>query len=353
MRLPCSRSPAADYAAALLSLAVLATPASAMLQCDHVQIDGQKFNFKQLGGPHSVVTWHQEDVFEYVNTTYTLDLCAPLKKDGPSNESCPNGARACGIRRGKRPGQTDYEVLDLISIAGELKDHGGGHLDPKLTRLKTSESTADSQKEGVRISLFGGRHQLGSGGREQRAIIEMVCDRSLKGTEGEWSPQDDKYERVPPETEEAGGEDAAGRLRRADEGEVDRTEHQLLKGDANGTALVFDSYGPMADNGDVDVLRLTWRTEYACEGNSDAGSGGGGSEHWGFFTWVFFLVFLGTAAYLIFGSWLNYNRYGARGWDLLPHGDSIRDIPYLLKDWTRRVLNTVQGTGSRGGYSAV
>lgn len=64
----------------------------------------------------------------------------------------------------------------------------------------------------------------------------------------------------------------------------------------------------------------------------------------------FFLV---TAAYLIFGSWLNYNRYGARGWDLLPHGDTIRDVPYLLKDWTRRVLNTIQGGGSRGGYSAV
>lgn len=64
-------------------------------------------------------------------------------------------------------------------------------------------------------------------------------------------------------------------------------------------------------------------------------------------------VFLGIAAYLIFGSWLNYNRYGARGWDLLPHGDTLRDIPYLLKDWTRRVLNTVQGAGSRGGYSAV
>lgn len=60
-----------------------------------------------------------------------------------------------------------------------------------------------------------------------------------------------------------------------------------------------------------------------------------------------------TAAYLIFGSWLNYTRYGARGWDLLPHGDTIRDVPYLMKDWTRSVLNTVQGSGSRGGYSAV
>lgn len=56
---------------------------------------------------------------------------------------------------------------------------------------------------------------------------------------------------------------------------------------------------------------------------------------------------------MIFGSWLNYNRYGARGWDLLPHGDAIRDIPYLMKDWLRRVLNSVQGSGSRGGYSAV
>lgn len=64
-------------------------------------------------------------------------------------------------------------------------------------------------------------------------------------------------------------------------------------------------------------------------------------------------VFLSTAAYLIFGSWLNYNRYGARGWDLLPHGDTLRDLPYLLKDWMRRFLNTMQGSGSRGGYSAV
>ena len=68
---------------------------------------------------------------------------------------------------------------------------------------------------------------------------------------------------------------------------------------------------------------------------------------------MFYSVFMGTAAYLIFGSWLNYNRYGARGWDLLPHGDTIRDIPYLLQDWTRGVVRLLQGGGSRGGYSAV
>jgi hypothetical protein len=62
---------------------------------------------------------------------------------------------------------------------------------------------------------------------------------------------------------------------------------------------------------------------------------------------------MATAAYLIFGSWLNYNRYGARGWDLLPHGDTIRDIPYIFKDFGRKVVSTVQSPGSRGGYSAV
>ena len=64
-------------------------------------------------------------------------------------------------------------------------------------------------------------------------------------------------------------------------------------------------------------------------------------------------LFLAIATYLIFGSWLNYNRYGARGWDLLPHGDTIRDIPYIAKDFARKVAGTVHGGGSRSGYAAV
>lgn len=192
---------------------------------------------------------------------------------------------ACGIKRGKKADSSEYEVFDVISIAGELKNLGGGNLDPKLTRLKTSESTSDSQKEGVRISLYGGRHQLVKGGREQRAIVEMVCSKTLKGTEGEWNPEDDKYEQVPPERrrrdEEGGGD-------KGDDKKDDTKERQLLKTDVNATALVFDSYGPMADAADVDVLRLTWHTEFACEGSSGGGSGSSG-EHWGFFTWMVIL----------------------------------------------------------------
>lgn len=187
----------------------------------------------------------------------------------------------CGIRRGIKA-ESDT-VIEVITIAGELQDHGGGALDPKFTRLKSSESTADAQKEGVRIVVYGGRHPQQSSGREQRAIIEMLCDKDRTGKEGEWNPKDDKYEVVPEEASEDG---AARWRKRADGDEGDgKSEHQLLMPNAS---LIFDSYGPMADNGNVDVLRLTWHTKYACEG-LPADEYPKKSEHWGFFTWLVIL----------------------------------------------------------------
>ena len=65
-----------------------------MLRCDHVQAGGKKFDFSKLGGPHSVVTSQHKPPI-YLNTTYTVDLCRPLKKakDAPKRETCPNGTR--------------------------------------------------------------------------------------------------------------------------------------------------------------------------------------------------------------------------------------------------------------------
>ena len=56
----------------------------------------------------------------------------------------------------------------------------------------------------------------------------------------------------------------------------------------NGTAkvgktLLFKSYGAEAAGGEADVLRLEWRTKYACESVEGEGPGKRGS--WGFFTW--------------------------------------------------------------------
>lgn len=342
-------------AGVLLTLLLAAPlPAAAMLRCDHVQAGGKKFDFSKLGGPHSVVTSQHKPPI-YLNTTYTVDLCRPLKKakDAPKRETCPNGTRVCAIQRDIDPekeGKDAETVSGVIPIAGELADLGGKPLDYKATRLKTSDSTADAKKIGVRLLLQGGAYPLEdkpSERREQRAIIELLCSDKA-GLEDEWTPED-KYE--------VGDSSAPWLGRREDEKEDDPEtphsgEHQLLK--SKDAPLIFESYGPLSDDKNIDVLRLTWHTKYACEEQAqDDEEPNEESKHWGFFTWLVILVFLATATYLIFGSWLNYNRYGARGWDLLPHGDTIRDVPYLLKDWTRRVLNTVQGSGSRGGYSAV
>lgn len=189
-------------------------------------------------------------------------------------------------------------VQTVIPIAGNLANSGMGDLEPKTTRLKTSDSAADAKKEGVRIVLHGGKYSASGSPRPQQAIIEMICDKDKTGKEGEWDPKDDKYEPGPEETEDGPGP-ATGERKRADgdednkddkddndnKGDKDsKSEHQLLKPDS---ALIFDSYGPLSGDKNVDVLRLTWYTKYACEGlPADEYPS---NQHWGFFTWLVIL----------------------------------------------------------------
>lgn len=360
-----------------LSLLLAPLPSWALLNCENIRIDDHSFDLSKLGGPHSVVTSRYDSLPDvHHNTTYTLDICKPLKKSGKGKktEECPNGTRVCAITRLLK-GDTNT-IDEVVAIAGSLENVGGSLFEYEATRLKTSDSNSDSQKEGLRLVLKGGKHPLDGAvkdRREQRAIVEFLCDPERKGDEGEWEAED-KYEkdtklrrRADNKSDDGKDEDKKDDGKKDDDkkdddkkGDDDKggddgkekssVEHQLKNKDA---ALVWESYQKEKD---IDVLRLTWHTKYACEKrdpNDGEDEGGNSSSHWGFFTWFVIIVFLGIAAYLIFGSWLNYNRYGARGWDLLPHGDTIRDIPYLLKDWVRRVLNSVQGAGSRGGYSAV
>ncbi|KAI0533515.1 autophagy-related protein 27 [Xylaria digitata] len=352
-------------AALVFSLLLAPLPTAAMFSCEHVVSDGQQFNLKPLGGPHSVVT-SEVNGDRIRNTTYTIDICTALKKKGDAKkfDQCPNGTRVCAIKRLIKTGE-DLDTIETVTpLAGELGIRGGAPLDPEVSRL--SKVDPDSGREGLRVVLKGGfgpteTHVI----RKKHTVIDFVCNKDLDGTEGEYESED-KYESNPSFVE-ARAEDDGDKNEDNDENAPPK-EVQL--GIEKNPSLVFDRYGPSDSDTNVDVLHLTWSSKYVCESKADDGSDGGNDKggdkggdedgdvkkpgtHWGAFTWIVILVFLGTAAYLIFGSWLNYNRYGARGWDLLPHGDTIRDIPYLMKDWARRMLNTVQGSGSRGGYSAV
>lgn len=208
----------------------------------------------------------------------------------------------CAIKR------TGDGVDEAIPIAGDLKGYGGSDLDPEVTRLSTSDSNSDSQKQGVRVVMKGGFYTTPSGGkRAQRAIIEFVCKEKLNGTEGEWNPEDDKYENGddPAEGEESFESRSTNPLlyRAEDDKEGDGGEGDGNGGDGgddeppkevqlgieNDPSLIFNSYAPMDDDSNIDVLRLTWLSKYACEKRDDDGSDEQPNPHWGFFTWLVIL----------------------------------------------------------------
>ncbi|KAL8759326.1 MAG: hypothetical protein Q9199_000857 [Rusavskia elegans] len=325
--------------------------------CSSIRDDKQSFDISALGNPISVMTSEDHSPSPTMtNTTFTIDICKPLKKAKgiPKEEDCPNGTMVCAIRRLINTFENSTSFEDAIPIAGKFTLHGGTELDPEITRLKTSSSASDREKEGFRLALQGPKYP-DKNGQKQKAVIEFLCS--------------DK-------AEEKKKAMKRGLVARKDEDDGDGEEDHSATGevadDGHGGTVKYIDYSMV---GESKVLSLEWRTKYACE---DAAKKGGddkasSSGHWGVFTWFIIMsvppfpsrtftefaddgvhsIFLGTAAYLIFGSWLNYNRYSARGWDLLPHSETIRDIPYIFKDWMRRVVNTLQGGGSRGGYSAV
>lgn len=305
--------------------------------CEQIRDDGQSFNLKSLGGPKTV---HDQEWLPspptIKNTTFTIDICKPLKDDAKKGERCPSGTRVCAKKWNYRGSDTPY--LDtVVPIAGEYTtSHGANRgLDPKFTRLKGSAGNSD-EREGILVELHGGKYPDDSSGVTQKAIIEFLCDKDVTGNEGF---EDEKS--IVDATQ------YQSMQKRADDDEGKPELPDLDK----GKSLEFRSY-KLED--ETQVLRLRWKSKYACEGMAD--SGGGSSDKtkgWGFFTWFIIIVFLLAAAYIIFGSWLNYNRYGARGWDLIPHGDTIRDIPYIVKDWTTGIADKLKGQNSRGGYSAV
>ncbi|KAK2747788.1 hypothetical protein FQN57_001818 [Myotisia sp. PD_48] len=302
-----------------LSLISLFTAAaSADFDCANIRVDGVSWDLHTLGGPRSVFELTDHPV---INTTYTLDICKPL-----ADKKCKAGTFVCASRVA-----TDTEgkerVIELFEIAGNFITDNGKVLDPRYTRLKAEDPT----KEGLRVELHGGKTKYKGKEQAQMAVFDFICDRERTGLEGEGNGTDEKKDDKPDQKKESDNKDT----------------DEKTESDDKSRSLQFKSYNP-----DQGVLKVEWHTKYACE-NVNSGEGGNSSGRWGAFTWIIIILFLCVSAYLIFGSWLNYNRYGARGWDLLPHGDTLRDVPYILRDWARRVLSTLQGPGTRGGYSAV
>lgn len=174
----------------------------------------------------------------------------------------------CGVTKTWNPiDDPDVEhpiISDVIGVAGEYTLGHGAALDPKITRLKTSEKDL----EGIDIELHGGRYN----DRKQKAVVSFLCEQDWTGNEG--------YE-----------EDKRRSLLRKDDEDDDDDEDQPGDGERfkqdSKNALQFVSYAEEGEGKDrMDVLRLDWRTKYACEkyeeGDDEPTKKEGG---WGFFTW--------------------------------------------------------------------
>ncbi|KAL8694940.1 MAG: hypothetical protein Q9218_000511 [Villophora microphyllina] len=235
------------------------------LDCSDIRDNKQSFDISALGNPISVMT--SEDHFPtptMTNTTFTIDICKPLKKAKgiPKEEDCPNGSRVCGIQRLINTFENRTSFAAAIPIAGQYTLHGGTELDPEITRLKTSSSPSDREKEGFRLSLQGPKFPE-KNGRKHKAVIEFLCL--------------DKAEERALRTRE----EKAGAMDEDDDGEEDHSATDEVSDDGHGGTLKYLDFDVV---GDDKVLSLEWRTKYACEsakGESPTKS----PRHWGFFTW--------------------------------------------------------------------
>lgn len=126
----------------------------------------------------------------------------------------------------------------------------------------------------------------------------------------------------------------------------------------NDNGPTFSSYG---ENGGKATLELEWKSAAACKRDADspdAPSDGEGekSSGGGFFHTlgvIFWIVVFGLLAYFVLGALYNYQNYGARGADLIPHRDFWREVPALAQDLGSHLFNNVRQSGSRGGYSSL
>jgi autophagy-related protein 27 len=256
--------------------------------CKHIVVDGFKFDLSRLGGVHEL--YHVETNDDVVvNTTYVMNICNILKGDahredlncGTSKNSMPwpdftcvywlTLQKVCGFRHTTTRDKKESENY-AFPIAG-LDPLGHGSKDPEITRLKK----LDAERQGLLVKLSGGEyledHEKKT--KDAATLIEFQCDPDKSGLEG---------------LEDSETSDAAATRRRS---QLEATSDDNTGDDKDGDnhddgsnpsrSLQFKSF-KLVD--DTYILRLDWKTRYACDDYLKNRKDSSPSGHWGFFTWL-------------------------------------------------------------------
>ncbi|KAA8916548.1 hypothetical protein TRICI_001302 [Trichomonascus ciferrii] len=268
-------------------------------------IDGVEYDLRALDGIH-LVSERQETPPSTTNSTWYINPCGRLDESKiPKEEQCPAGTQICGVKR------VHLEKVDMITevipVCGDLNGNQGG---AKVSKLK-------DDKEGLQVEMLGGQW---GGNKDLGAKIDFICDKNEK------SKDNIKF--------------------------VGWDGKQLSLEWKTDVACKRDNKDKDGDKGKDGDKKKEPEKDKKPEDDKDDDKKSDSGSSWGFFTWLFVLIVLAAAGYVIASAWINYNRYGLTGMDMLPQSDTVRDLPFLIRDFTRKIINTFAG-GNRGGYSAV
>lgn len=199
------------------------------------------------------------------------------------------GAAVCGRQEKWRDNKG--EVEEVIPIAGDYTTHNSRPLNPVWTSLKQSSSKSESRRNGIRLALHGGQYPFtGRHGTPQKAIINFICDRDRTGLERGEKDQGGSDSDSEKRVEVANG--AKNDDNHDDEDDGDHEDDNLNGPDRSLRFVSYNEEEGEDDDDKVQVLRLDWRTKWACEGmaDEDPEEPDSGSEKKsggrGFFTWL-------------------------------------------------------------------
>ena len=125
--------------------------------------------------------------------------------------------------------------------------------------------------------------------------------------------------------ERTGNEERRRKAKRADD---DKTGDDQEEKPSN-SSLSFVSYGQVEGKEKLEVLRLDWRTKYACEDYADSDEASEKRSGWGFFTWF---ILMCVAVYSVISINTNCLQFIPRN-RRLPHLRIVAQLQPLWCPW--------------------
>ncbi|KAK9249042.1 autophagy-related protein 27 [Lipomyces tetrasporus] len=272
---------------AILYAIASASAVRATFDCNTV-VDGIALNLTSLAWDHSVKTTRSTPP-STTTMTWNINLCAPLAINNQmaANMQCPDGTQVCGIQTVAIDNQNPV-ITQVIPVSGDLN----GATAQNEVRLLS----AQNGEAAVHVRLTGG---MWGEVKEMETNIDFVCDSAL-------------------------------------------TE---VTHDADG-----DTVGLQVMSWDERSLHLQWSTAAVCDQRLIRVQQSTNSTAWSIVKYILIAALLILVAYFGITAYVNYSR-GATGVDLLPSSQAVLDIPYVARDFAKKVGNGFSTNSNRDGYA--